>query len=142
MKTTSTVMSASWVAVLLFACGGQNAQSNPNAAVPGTEPPSGVTAAQNTADQQTIERLADVRCAHEQKCNNVGKGQKYASLDVCKQQLASDTSNDLNATSCPRGLDQDALNRCMSAVDKEPCSVSLDTLTRLVDCRTGALCMK
>ena len=59
----------------------------------------GVTAAQNAVDQKTVERIADARCDHEQKCNNVGKGQTYASREECKQKLVSDTSNDLNATS-------------------------------------------
>lgn len=145
MKTTSTVLSAAFVAAVLVACGGQNTQSNPNTAqnpVPGSAPPSGVTSAQNSADQKTVDRIADARCAHDQKCNNVGQGQKFASLDVCKQQRSSDTSNDLNATNCPRGLDQDAINRCMNAIQNEPCSTSLDTLSRVVDCRTDALCMK
>lgn len=145
MKTTSTVLSASVAAVLLLACGGQSSQNAPNAAqnaVPGSAPPMGVTAAQNGVDQKTVERLADARCDHEQKCNNIGQGQKYASRDVCKQQLVSSTSTDLNAQSCPRGLDQDALNRCMNAISNEQCSVSIDTLSRMADCRTDALCMK
>ena len=138
IKITSTLLGTSCVAALLFACGAQNAQN----AVPGTEPPSGVTEAQNNADQKTVQRIADARCAHEQKCKNIGTGQKYASLDVCKQQLVSDTTGSLNATKCPRGLDQDALNKCMNAIDKEPCSVSVDMLSRVFDCRADALCMK
>jgi len=140
MKTISTVF-ASFVFGLVVACGGQSSQNPPNA-VPGSEIPPGVTAAQNTVDQKTVERIADARCDHEQKCNSVGQGQKYASLDDCKQKLASDTSKDLNAMSCPRGLDQDALNRCVNAIHNEQCSVSLDTLSRMADCRTGAICMK
>lgn len=145
MNTTSTVSVALFGAVLLLACGGENKQSNPSTAqnpVPGSAPPMGVTAAQNGVDQKTVDKIADARCDHEQKCNNIGQGQKYASRDVCKQQLSSSTSSDLNATSCPRGLDQDAVNRCMNAISNEQCSVSLDTLSRMADCRTDALCMK
>ena len=119
---------------------GQNA--NAPTPVAGSEPPSDVTEAQNRADQSVVAKLAAARCDHEQKCNNIGQGQKYTSREMCKQQLASSTSNDLNATSCPRGLDQDAVNRCMNAISNEQCSVSIDTLSRMADCRTDALCMK
>lgn len=145
MKTTSTVLGASFAAVLVLGCGGGKAQSNPNTAqnpVPGSETPSGVTAAQNGVDQKMVERMAAARCDHEQKCNNIGPGQKYASVDACKQQLTTSTANDLNASSCPRGIDQDALNRCMNAIGNEQCSLSIDTLSRIADCRTDALCMK
>jgi hypothetical protein len=141
MKTTSTVFVASLVCGLVVACGGQSSQTPPTA-VPGSEVPPGVTEKQNTVDQKSVERIADARCDHEQKCNNVGKGQKYGSRDDCKHKLESDTSKDLNATSCPKGLDQDALNRCVNAINNEECSVSLDTLSRMADCRTGAICMK
>ncbi len=145
METTSTVFATSFAFGLLVACGGQSSQNPPSAAtsaVPGSAIPPGVTAAQNAFDQKAVERIADARCDHEQKCNNVGKGQTYASREECKQKLVSDTSNDLNATSCPKGLDQDALNRCVNAINNEGCSVSLDTLSRMADCRSGAICMK
>jgi len=135
---TSTLFVASFAFGLVVACGGSQNQT----AVPGTEVPPGVTEKQNTVDQKSVERIADARCDHEQKCNNIGKGQKYESRDDCKHKLASDTSKDLNATSCPKGLDQDALNRCVNAINDEQCSVSLDTLSRMADCRTGAICMK
>ena len=145
MKTTSTVCAASFAFGLLVACGGQSSQNPPSSApnaVPGSAVPSGVTAAQNTIDQKSVDRIAEARCDHEQKCNNIGQGQKYGSREDCKQKLATDTSSDLNATNCPRGLDQDALNRCVNAINNEQCSVSLDTLSRMADCRSGAICMK
>ena len=145
MKTTSTVFATSFAFGLLVACGGQSSQTPsgqaPNA-VPGSAVPPGVTAAQNTVDQKSVERIAEARCDHEQKCNNIGQGQKFASREDCKQKLMTDASGDLNATNCPRGLDQDALNRCVNAINNEQCSVSIDTLSRMADCRTGAICMK
>jgi Family of unknown function (DUF6184) len=145
MQTTSTVFATSFAFGFLVACGGQSSQNPPSAApnaVPGSAIPSGVTAAQNAVDQKSVERIADARCDHEQKCNGIGQGQTYASREDCKQKLVSDTSNDLNATSCPHGLDQDALNRCVNAISNEQCSVSLDTLSRMADCRSGVICMK
>jgi hypothetical protein len=145
MKTTSTVLVASSALALVLACGGQSAQTATAVAqnpASGNESTPGVTSAQNGVDLKTIERIADQRCAHEQRCNEIGPGQKYASRDACKEQLVSSTSIDLRATSCPRGFDQDALNRCMTAFDDQPCTLSSDSLATIADCRTDALCMK
>jgi len=145
MHTTSTVLVASFAFGLLVACGGQSSQTAtavPQNPASGNESTPGVTSAQNGVDLKTVERIADERCGHEQRCNNIGPGQKYASRDACKEQLVSSTTIDLNATSCPRGLDQDALNRCMNAFDNQPCTLSSDSLTTMADCRTDALCMK
>jgi hypothetical protein len=144
MKNTSTVFVASFAFGLLVACAGQSPQTATAVAqnpASGDESTPGVTSAQNGVDLKTVERIADERCGHEQRCNNIGPGQKYASRDACKRQLVSRTSIDLNATSCPRGLDPDALNRCMNALENEPCTASVDTLARIDDCRTDALCM-
>jgi hypothetical protein len=145
MKTTSSVVVASFAFGLLVACGGQSSQTAPATAqgpVPKGEGSLGVMSAQNGVDRKTVENIAEARCAAEQRCNNIGPGQKYKSRDACVQQVVSGTSNDMNAASCPRGLDQDAINRCMNAIDNEPCSLSLDTLAQLVDCRAEALCVK
>jgi hypothetical protein len=145
MKNTSTVLVASFAFGLLVACGGESSQTvptTPQNPVSGNESTPGVTSAQNGVDLKTVEHIADERCGHEQRCNNIGPGQKFASRDACKQQLVSSTSTDLNSTSCPRGLDQDALNRCVNALENQPCTQSIDTLASLTDCRTDALCMK
>ena len=41
-----------------------------------------------------------------------------------------------------RGLDSDAVDRCMAAIKSEECSHPFDTLTRHDKCRTNAMCMK
>lgn len=145
MKIITKVTATVTVALLAVACGGQNAETTPNTGpkpVAGSEAPPGVTAAQNRVDQGVVAKLASARCDHEQKCNNIGQGQKYATLDVCEAQLESATTSDLNAQSCARGLDENAIDRCISAIGAEQCSLSLDTLSRMTDCRTGALCMR
>ena len=91
------------------------------------------------ASDKHLDILAHVFDEGEGRVRNLRKG---FSPEECKQKLASDTSTDLNATNCPRGLDQDALNRCVNAINNEQCTVSLDTLSRMADCRSGAICMK
>jgi hypothetical protein len=142
MKIAASAVLASLATVVLACAESTGPQAKGPTPVPGTEPPAGVTEAQNAADQRVADRLASARCDHEEKCQNVGTGRKYATRDVCQIQLRSDTMGDLNAQKCPHGIDQDAVEHCVSAVQKEPCSVSLNTLTRIADCRSGALCMK
>lgn len=124
---------------LLFACGG----ANQGPAVTGTpESQTGVTSSQTNADTTVVDRLAAARCDQEQGCKNVGPDAKYASRSVCTDQLRGSIGNELNAYKCPRGLDRDAVDRCMAAVKSEECSHPFDTLMRFDKCRTGALCLK
>jgi uncharacterized protein DUF6184 len=118
---------------LLAACGG----ANQGPAVYGT----GVTNAQSS-DSAVVSKLATARCDREQGCNNVGAGQKYASHDVCMDQMRGSLANDLNAYDCRGGIDEDQLARCMTAIRNEECSHPLDTISRMDKCRTGALCLK
>lgn len=144
MKTTRAILTFTAVAGLLagIVAGCAHHETTARAPVPGTEAPSGVTSQQNAADQRVVEQLAGARCDHEQTCNNVGTGQKYASRDACLQKVRASTASDLNAYACPRGIDASGLNHCLAAIRAEQCGFSLDTLARENDCRSGALCMK
>lgn len=123
---------------LLYACGG----ANQGTAVHGTpEGQTAITSAQQNADATVVDRLTEARCDQEQGCKNVGPDAKYASRKVCTDQIRGSIGNDLNAYKCPRGIDRDAVDRCMMAIKSEECSHPFDTLTRYDKCRTGALCM-
>jgi hypothetical protein len=124
---------------LLLACGG----ANQGPAVAGTpESQTSVTSSQKRSDAVVVERLTGARCDQEQGCKNVGSGAKYASRDVCMDQIRGRIGNDLNVYNCPGGLDSDGVDRCIAAITSEECSHPFDTLTRYDKCRTGALCMK
>ena len=134
----------------LLACGAS--QEPPNTAssadtqpapIAGTSVEShpGVTSAQSF-DKSVVHQLASARCDQEQTCNNIGPKAKFASREVCMDQMKGSMGNDLNAYNCPRGIDRDGSNRCMAAVTSEECSHPFDTLTRYDKCRTGALCLK
>jgi len=135
----------------LLACGGAS-QEPPNTAISAESQPApmagtpveshpGVTSAQSV-DKSVVHQLASARCDQEQTCNNVGPKAKFASRETCMDQMKGSMGNDLNAYNCPRGIDREALNRCMAAVTSEECSHPFDTLARFDKCRTGALCMK
>jgi hypothetical protein len=123
----------------LLACGGANQDASTSAS-PGTAR-AGVASAQR-ADTAIVNQLATARCDREQTCNNVGASAKYASRDVCMDQMRGSLANDLNAYDCPRGIDSAQIDRCMAAIRNEECSHPLDTLSRIEHCRTGALCLK
>jgi hypothetical protein len=118
---------------LLVSCGG----ANPGPVAAGT----GATNAQRS-DSAIVGKLATARCDREQSCNNVGAGQKYATRDVCMDQMRGSLANDLNASECPRGIDEAQLDMCMTSIRGEECSHPLDTISRMDKCRTGALCLK
>jgi hypothetical protein len=145
MNTTRIALAASMSATMaLFACehDDQTPVANPAASVP-AEPHQGATNAQApNVDSAIVEQLSTARCDREQTCNNVGGGQKFASRDVCMNQMRGSLANDLNGYNCPRGIAQEQLQECMSAIRGERCDHPLDTIARLDRCRTGELCMK
>ncbi|MGD0678223.1 MAG: DUF6184 family natural product biosynthesis lipoprotein [Polyangiaceae bacterium] len=110
--------------------------------VAGTEEPQGVMNQQNAADDRVVGDLTKARCDHEENCNDVGGGKKYASRDSCMDQVRGSTANDLNAYNCPRGIDDSALGRCLQSLRSEQCGLSMGTITRLADCRSASLCLK
>ena len=140
MTTLRTTSALSLVTLgTLLACGGANQE--PPMTGTSVESHPGVANAQNI-DKSIVKQLSTARCDQEQTCNNIGPKAKFASREVCTDQLNGSIGNDLNAYNCPRGIDHDALNRCMAAITSEECSHPFDTLTRYDKCRTGALCMK
>ena len=125
---------------VLLACGGANQETAP---VSGTQTiQTGATSAQKGADQAIVNQLATARCDQEHTCGNIGPGAKFATRDVCMEQLRGSIGNELNAYDCPRGLDSNGVDRCMAAIKSEECNHPFDTLTRYDKCRTGALCLE
>jgi Family of unknown function (DUF6184) len=127
---------------LLLAVGCAHDQSTPPAAVGGTQAPEAVTSAQNDADRRVVDQLSQAQCSHEQKCDDVGPGKKYVSVDACTDEARGSLNSNINAYSCARGVDQDALNRCLSSVNDESCSISLGSLFSRNECAAGTICIK
>lgn len=127
------------VATMVAACGGANEATlrttSPRASAPG------VTNAQPT-DDPTVDRLVDARCRREDRCENIGAGRKFASVDACQHELRVSTAEDFNATECPRGLDRGGVELCLGAIQAEHCDRPLDTITRIGDCLSYHICLK
>jgi hypothetical protein len=137
------IQSAStWLAVggVLFAIGCEH--SSAGEPVVGTAPSYGATNKQSAATDKVVDELTEARCAHEQRCNNIGNGRKYATYEVCNDQVRGGAANDLNAYNCPRGIDQAGLNRCLASLEGGDCNLSFNRVSQIVDCRAGNMCMK
>ena len=103
----------------------------------------GATNVQPGSAAMVVERLATARCSREQTCDNIGGGRKYASHRVCMEQLRGGIENDLNPYQCPGGIDELAVQACLSAVSAEECGAHpIEAITRMEKCRNGALCRK
>ncbi|MGH7297630.1 MAG: DUF6184 family natural product biosynthesis lipoprotein [Polyangiaceae bacterium] len=101
----------------------------------------GATNVQPGSATSVVETLAEARCDREQTCGNVGDGKKYASRNVCMDQQRGGIANDLNPYQCPGGIDEAAVQGCLTAVSVEECGVHpLEAITRMEKCRKGAMC--
>lgn len=142
MRTIRLVAAPLLAGLTLVACMHGGPTANPPASSPGTAVPEGVTNAQNVADQQVVDRLATSRCNRAQTCNDIGNGKPYLSQQLCLQQIRGNSSNEMTGYNCPRGVDQRALERCLTAIDVVPCGKSTQKLSDIAECKTNVLCMR
>ena len=89
-----------------------------------------------------VDRIAGARCDREASCGNVGQDKEYATRDACIDELRGSGRSDLRASDCPRGIDTTQLDKCLSEIRGEKCGNPIDTVTRIMACRTGDLCPK
>ncbi len=87
--------------------------------------------------ETVVASLIVARCDHEQSCNNIGAGAKFATRQVCSAELRGNIGSDLGGFTCERGLDSDGVDRCMLAIKSEACT----ELTRFDKCRTASICI-
>lgn len=94
------------------------------------------------ANDTAIDRITSARCARETACNNVGSDKHFVSHDVCVREVRAKLGDDLRTAECPRGIDSEALEKCMEATRTESCNNPVETIQRLAACRAGDLCLK
>lgn len=89
-----------------------------------------------------VGKIASARCEREVRCNNIGTKEKYSTRDDCVMRMRDDKRDDINEKDCPGGIDKKQLNACVVAIHDEACGNPLDTISRLVACRSGSICLK
>ena len=116
--------------------------SKSNDREPAMQPASGTKAdpATRPAAMEGIQLISEARCDREVRCGGVGSGETYETRDQCVGDLKNDGYEDLDAKACPKGLDERELEQCLSEIQAERCGAPLDTLERLVACRSASLC--
>jgi hypothetical protein len=116
--------------------------SKSNEREPVMRPAAGTTAdpATRSETMNAINDLSVARCDREVRCGHVGPDETYESRDQCIAKLNEGSYDDLDADACRTGIDPDELGKCLSEINAERCGAPLDTLERLVACRSAALC--
>lgn len=87
-----------------------------------------------------VQAITQARCAREQRCNNIGADQKYASQDACLTRVEAEWHDELNTRECPGGVNQGELNECLQEIRNDDCNNPIDTLGRFAACRESDLC--
>ena len=95
-----------------------------------------------TEPNSAVGKIASARCEREVRCNNVGTKEKYSSRADCVTRMQDDKRDDLNDKECPAGIDKKQLATCLTAIRDEACGNPLDTISRLVACRSSNVCLK
>jgi len=116
--------------------------SKANESEPALRPASGTKAdpATRPAAMEGIQLISEARCDREVRCGGVGPDATCTTRDQCVADLKNDGYDDLDAKACPKGLDERELDQCLSEIHAERCGAPLDTLERLVACRSASLC--
>jgi hypothetical protein len=91
------------------------------------------------ANAGAVERIAAARCAREAACGHVGPNQRFADDQSCLRETARRASVEVDAETCPNGVDAQKVDRCESAISHEPCAEGDEPVRA---CRPEELCLR
>jgi hypothetical protein len=87
-----------------------------------------------------VATITSARCQREARCGKVGAGRAHANASACQRELTGDTLEALEPE-CRAGLDPLAAALCANKLRTLECSLTVDTLGRLNQCRASSLCL-
>jgi hypothetical protein len=87
-----------------------------------------------------VAKITSARCEREARCGKVGAGRAHANTNACQRELAGDTLEALDPE-CRHGVDPLAVALCANKLRTLECSLTVNTLGRLNQCRATALCL-
>jgi hypothetical protein len=105
-------------------------------------PASGAPTVSRTTTALAVSAISTARCDRELKCKNIGTNKNYLSTDECVTKMQNDKRTALNEHECPQGVNEKELASCLKSIREEDCGNPLDSVSRLTNCRSGALCLK
>ena len=88
-----------------------------------------------------VATITSARCQREARCGKVGAGRAHANAKACQRELAGDTLEVLDPE-CRAGVDPLAVALCANKLRTLECSVTVDTLGRINQCRASSLRLK
>lgn len=97
---------------------------------------------ERTSNRSAVNRIAEARCEREARCRGFGTNKRYANRAACLADLEADKSDELNPRTCPGGIDENQLDRCVTAIRADECGNPADRWSRINACRDGNLCLK
>ena len=87
-----------------------------------------------------VRDIVMTRCDLEERCHNIGGGQRFERRDSCESKLQGTTQSEVNLEDCPLGVDPRKLEVCLASIRAEDCGSMFDALSRWNSCRKGQLC--
>lgn len=87
-----------------------------------------------------IRRIAEARCAREERCQEIGEGKRFADRDACMSYVLDHSRVDLSSANCPGGIVEKELQECIEAVDAQQCGSTIDHAMRIIACRSSDMC--
>ena len=103
------------------------------------EPARGVTNTQGPGMDTTIAQMAAARCDRERRCERIGAGRAYDSIETCETKMRARIAPELSDP-CPGGPSPRSVADCLDAIRTEVCSGPMHTLERYEKCRSASLC--
>ena len=87
-----------------------------------------------------IRRIAEARCAREERCQEVGVGKRFGDREACMTYVLDHSRVDLSSANCPGGIVEKELDECIEAIDAQECGSTIDHALRIVACRSSDMC--
>lgn len=97
---------------------------------------------ERTSNRTAVGRIAEARCEREVRCNGFGAHRRYESRTACIADLEADKRDELNPRTCPGGIDENQLDKCVTAIRTDQCGNPAEGWSRINACRDGNLCLK
>jgi hypothetical protein len=99
-------------------------------------PPNGIGGGPSSADT-AMNQAIRLRCAREERCDNIGLKRPYATMDDCIANVAIMHADDFAGLQCGEsGVRADALRQCLQEIAREQCVPG----ARFAACRSIGLC--
>lgn len=117
------------LALALSACGHASGSGRPETAQ---------ERAQSVAT--AVAEIVRARCDLEDRCANLGPGQKFDSRAVCESKMQGETADELNTADCPLGVERRKLEACVASILAQECESMFDAISRWNACRNGQIC--